>query len=56
MDEKDPQDDVLHFENPSQLTPEEIIKAIKHHQRHHKVNAGAEQQASSQQEKDKTGS
>ena len=28
-------DDVLNFENHSKLTPEEIAKAIAHHNRHH---------------------
>jgi hypothetical protein len=28
--------DVLHSENHSRLTPEEIAKAVAHHNRHHK--------------------
>ena len=27
--------DVLHFENQTKLTPEEIAKAVAHHERHH---------------------
>ena len=27
--------DVLHSENPTKLTPEEIAKALAHHNRHH---------------------
>ena len=27
--------DVLHFENHSRLTPEEIAKAVKHHKKGH---------------------
>ena len=27
--------DVLHSENPTKLTPEEIAKAVAHHNRHH---------------------
>jgi len=28
-------DDVLHIPNTSKLTPEEIAKAVAHHERHH---------------------
>jgi len=28
-------EDVLHFENQTKLTPEEIAKAVAHHNRHH---------------------
>jgi hypothetical protein len=31
--------DVLHSEDHSKLTPEEIAKAVAHHNRHHKENA-----------------
>jgi hypothetical protein len=27
--------DVLHSDNPTKLTPEEIAKAVAHHNRHH---------------------
>lgn len=27
--------DVLHFENQTKLTPEEIAKAVAHHKKHH---------------------
>jgi hypothetical protein len=30
--------DVLHPENHSKLTPEEIAKAVAHHNRHHKAD------------------
>jgi hypothetical protein len=29
------QDDVLHLGSPSKLSPEEIAKAIAHHDKHH---------------------
>lgn len=29
------EDDVLHFENNSRLTPEEIAKAVAHHNKNH---------------------
>lgn len=39
MDQKQPAasvaSDVLHFENHSRLTPEEIAKALAHHKKHH---------------------
>ncbi len=35
--------DVLHSDNPSKLTPEEIAKAVAHHNRHH---GGEDQQNS----------
>jgi hypothetical protein len=31
-------DDVLHIDSASKLTPEEIAKAVEHHNRHHKKN------------------
>jgi hypothetical protein len=45
MSQKSIQDDVLHFENHSKLTPEEIAKAIAHHNRHH---GGGKAQAASE--------
>ena len=33
-------DDVLHFPSESKLTPEEIAKAIAHHNKHHKDKPG----------------
>jgi hypothetical protein len=29
------ENDVLHFENQSKLSPEEIAKAVAHHKKHH---------------------
>jgi hypothetical protein len=33
-------DDVLHIPSISQLTPEEIAKAVAHHNKHHKDKVG----------------
>ena len=33
--ESNPTNDVLHAENPTKLTAEEIAKAVAHHNRHH---------------------
>lgn len=41
------EDDVLHFENHSKLTSEEVAKAIAHHNRRHGADAAQKTGAAS---------
>ena len=43
MDKTDSEitNDVLHSDNPTKLTPEEIAKAVAHHNRHHSKDDAA---------------